>query len=175
MGMKLVTPEFGMIFWTLLTFLLLVVLLARFAWKPLLALLDEREKQVREALEAAQKARAEADETLRKNQEFLAGARRETAALLEQGRRESETLRAEILALARREAQDLVEQGKRQIQYEQKQAVEQLRRQVADLAIGAAETLIRKELDDAGHRQLVSEYIRSLPDSGADPGRRPPR
>lgn len=171
MGMKLVTPEFGMIFWTLVTFVVLVFLLGRFAWKPLLALLDEREKQVREALDAARNARAEADETLKKNQEFLAGARRETQALLEQGRRESEALRAEILAQARKEAQDLVDQGKRQIQYEQKQAVEQLRRQVADLAIGAAGNLIRRELDDAGHRQLVADYIRALPEAGGEAGR----
>lgn len=171
MGMKLVTPEFGMIFWTLLTFVLLAILLGRYAWKPLLAMLDEREKQVRESLDAAKIARAEADEILKKNQEVLAGARRETAALLEQGRRESEGLRAEILAQARKEAQDLVEQGKRQIQYEQKQAVETLRRQVADLAIGAAERLIRRELDDAGHRKLVAEYIETLPASDPDAGR----
>jgi F-type H+-transporting ATPase subunit b len=171
MGINLVTPEIGMIFWTLITFVLLVLLLGRYAWKPLLALLDERETQVRESLEAARTARAEADETLKKNQEFLAGARRETAALLEQGRRESEVLRAEILAQARKEAQDLVEQGKRQVQYEQKQAVEQLRRQVADLAIGAAERLIRRELDDAGHRQLVADYLKALPASDTDAGR----
>ena len=171
MGINLVTPEFGMIFWTLIIFVLLVLLLGRYAWKPLLALLDERETQVRESLEAARRARAEADETLKKNQEFLAVARRETAALLEQGRRESEGLRAEILAQARKEAQELVEQGKRQVQYEQKQAVEQLRSQVADLAIGAAERLIRRDLDDAGHRQLVADYLKALPASDTDAGR----
>ena len=171
MGMKLITPEFGTMFWTLVTFLIMVFLLGRFAWKPLLALLDERERTVRESLEAAQKARAEADDVLRRNQEFLAGARRETAALLEQGRRESETLRAEILAQARKEAQELVEQGKRQIQYEQKQAMQTLRTQVADLAIGAAERLIQSDLNDAKHRELVAEYVRSLPDAGSDAGR----
>ena len=126
---------------------------------------------MRESLESARKARAEADEMLRKNQEFLAGARRETTALLEQGRKESETLRAELLAQARKESQDLVEQGKRQIQYEQKQAIEELRRQVADLAIGAAERLIKGELDDAAHRKLVADYLQSLPASVPDAGR----
>jgi len=171
MGTKLITPEVGMIFWTLVTFVILAFLLGRFAWKPLLALLDERERSVRESLESARKARAEADEMLQKNQEFLANARRETAALLEQGRKESETLRAELLAQARKESQDLVEQGKRQIQYEQKQAVEELRRQVAGLAIGAAEHLIKGELDDAAHRKLVADYLQSLPAAGPDAGR----
>ena len=172
MGMKLVTPEFGTIFWTLVTFLILLFLLGRYAWKPLLALLEERERTVKDGLDAAQKARAEADDLLRKNQEFQASARRETAALLEQGRRESEVLRAEILAQARSEAQALVEQGQKQIQYEQRQAMESLRRQVADLAIGAAERLVQRELDDAKHRELVAEYVRSLPEMGPEATRR---
>ena len=168
---KLITPEFGTMFWTLVTFLILAFLLARFAWKPLLALLDERERTVKDSLEAAQKARAEADETLRRNQEFLANARRETAALLEAGRRESETLRAEILTQARKEALELVEQGKKQVQYEQKQAMQTLRAQVADLAIGAAERLIHSELDDAKHRELVADSVRSVPEAGSEQGK----
>lgn len=168
MGTQLVTPELGTIIWTLVTFFILLVLLKKFAWGPLLALLDEREKTVKDSLEAAERARAEADETLRRNQEILAGARRETQALLEQGRKESETLRAEILAQARQEALDLVEQGKRQIQFDQKQAFDSLRRQVADLAIGAAERLIHSELDDAKHRELVADYVKSLPESGPE-------
>jgi F-type H+-transporting ATPase subunit b len=171
MGTQLVTPELGTILWTLVTFVILFFLLKRFAWGPLLQMLDEREKSVKDSLEAAERARAEADETLRKNQEILAGARRETQALLEQGRKESETMRAEILAQARQEAQGLVEQGKRQIQFEQKQAIDSLRAQVADLAIGAAERLIHAELDDARHRQLVAEYVKSLPDLGPEAGR----
>lgn len=172
MGMRLVEPEIGTIVWTLVTFLILLFLLGRYAWKPLLALLDERERTVRDGLDAAQKARAEADELLRRNQDFQAAARRETAALLDQGRRESEALRAEILAQARTEAQALVEQGQRQIQYEQRQAMEALRRQVADLAIGAAERLIERHLDDAKHRELVAEYVRGLPDPGREATRR---
>lgn len=171
MGTQLITPQVGMIFWTLVTFVILAFLLGRYAWKPLLALLDERERTVRESLESARKARAEADEMLQKNQEFLASARRETTALLEQGRKESESLRAELLAQARKESQDLIEQGKKQIQYEQKQAVEELRRQVAGLAIGAAERLIKGELDDAAHRRLVDDYVKSLPPSAPDAGR----
>ena len=162
MGSNLITPDPGTVLWTLITFFILAVLLAKFAWKPLLTTLQERERTIRESLEQAQKARAEGEETLRRNQEILSQARRETAAILEQGKREAETLRAEILAQARKEAQDLVEQGKRQVQFEQKQAMEQLRRQVADLAIQAAERLITRSLDDSAQRQLVDDYIRGL-------------
>jgi F-type H+-transporting ATPase subunit b len=163
MGSSLIQPEVGTVFWTVLTFVILAALLGRFAWKPLLQVLEERERTVRESLEQARQARTEAEETLRRNQELLAGARRDTAAILEQGKREAETLRNDLLARARAEAQELVEQGKKQVQYEQKQAMEQLRRQVADVAIQAAERLIARSLDDAKQRQLLDEYVRSLP------------
>lgn len=168
MGAKLITPEVGTIIWTVITFVVLAALLGRFAWRPMLQMLEQREAGIKDSLDQAERAREESEETLRKNQEILAGARRETAALLEQGKRESEGLRAEILAKARKEAQELVEQGKRQIQHEQKQAVEQLRAQVAELAIRGAEHLISRSLDDAAHRELVAGYVKSLPTLGAE-------
>jgi F-type H+-transporting ATPase subunit b len=163
MGSSLIQPETGTILWTVVTFVILAVLLARFAWRPLLATLEERERSIRESLEQSQKARAEAEETLRRNQEILAGARRETAAIIEQGKREAEAVRNEIVTRARAEAQTLVEQGRAQLAFEQKQAVEQLRREVADLAIQAAERIIARSLDDARQRELVDEYVRGLP------------
>jgi F-type H+-transporting ATPase subunit b len=172
MGSRLIQPDAATILWTVITFAILAVLLARFGWRPLLQALEERERTVRESVEQAQKARAEAEETLRRNQEILAGARRETAVIIEQGKREAETLRAEILAQARSEAQDLVEQGKRQIQHEQKQAMEALRRQVADLAIQAAERLIARSLDDRKHRDLLDEYVKNLGALSAEESRR---
>ena len=172
MGSSLITPEIGTIFWTVVTFVILAALLGRFAWKPLLATLEERERTIRESLEQAQRARAEADETLRRNQEVLAGARRETAAILEQGKREAEALKGEIVAQARKEAQAIADQGRQQLQFEQKQALEQLRRQVADLAIQAAEAIVRRSLDDSTQRQLVDEYVRGLGGTRQDDSRR---
>lgn len=172
MGSSLITPDIGTIFWTVVTFVLLAILLGRFAWRPLLAVLEERERTIRESLEQAQKARAEAEETLRRNQEILAAARRETAAIIEQGKREAEALKGEITAQARREAQALVDQGRQQVQHEQRQAMEQLRRQVADLAIQAAERIIARSLDDTTQRELVDEYVRSLAAMRQDEPRR---
>ncbi|HEV8701426.1 MAG TPA: F0F1 ATP synthase subunit B [Candidatus Polarisedimenticolia bacterium] len=162
MGSQLITPDPGTIIWTIITFAVLAFLLGKFAWKPLLLTLEEREKTIKESLDQAQKARAEAEESARRHQETLAQARREVAALIEQGKRESEIVRAEILAKSRKEAQDLVEQGKKQVQYEQKKAMEDLRRQVADLAIQAAERLISRSLDDSHQRELVDGYVRDL-------------
>lgn len=172
MGLKLIMPETGTIIWTVVTFLILLGLLARFAWRPLLQVLEERERTIRDSLEGARKARVEAEDALRENQELVAGARRETVAIIDQGRREAESLRGEILTQARREAQDLVEQGKRQVRFEQKQVIEQLRRQVADLAIQAAERLIARSLDDKKQRELVEDYVRSLAAMGPEEERR---
>jgi F-type H+-transporting ATPase subunit b len=162
MWQKLIEPDAGTIVWTIITFVILAFLLGKLAWKPLLMTLQERERTIRESLDQARKARAEAEEASRRHQEILAQARREVAALIEQGKRESEIVRAEILAQSRKEAQDLVEQGKKQVQYEQKQAMEDLRRQVADLAIRAAERLIARSLDDSKQRELVDDYVRGL-------------
>jgi len=162
MGEKLITPEIGTIIWTIITFIILALLLTKFGLRPMLQVLQERERTIKDALEGAERARVEAQESLRQNQELVAGARRETAAIIEQGKREAESLRAEILAQSRREAQELVEQGKRQVQFEQKQAMEQLRRQVADLAIQAAERLVTRSLTEETQRELVDEYVNSL-------------
>lgn len=162
MGSQLITPDPGTILWTIITFGILAVLLAKFAWKPLLQTLQDREKTIKDALDQAQKAKVEAEETLRRNQEVLAQARRDTAQIVEQGKREAESQKSEILAQARKEAQDLVEQGKKQVQFEQKQAMDQLRRQVADLAIQAAERLIARSLDDSKQRELLDDYVRNL-------------
>src|SRR2546428_280740 len=101
MDSSLVIPETGTILWTIITFAILAFLLGKFAWKPLLITLQERERTIREALDQAQKLRAEAEEAQRRNQETLTQARRETAAIIEQGKREAEMLRAQILARAR--------------------------------------------------------------------------
>lgn len=162
MGSSLITPDPGTIIWTVITFVILAFLLGRFAWKPLLQLLEERERTVKDSLDSARTAREEAERTLKKNQELLSRARGETEAIIEHGKREAEVLKTELLTRARSDAQELVEQGRKQIQFEQKQAIEALRKQVADLAIGAAERLVEKSLDENRQRKLVEDYMRDL-------------
>ena len=162
MGSSLITPDPGTIIWTVITFVILAFLLGRFAWKPLLQLLEERERTVKDSLDSARKAREEAERTLKKNQELLSRARGETEAIIEHGKREAEALKFELLTRARNDAQELVEQGRKQIRFEQKQAIEALRKQVADLAIGAAERLVEKSLDEPRQRKLVEDYMRDL-------------
>lgn len=164
MGSKLVQPDFGLIFWTILTFLALAWVLRKFAWKPILAIIDARDKAIREALEESKQARAAADEALARNRELQAQARGEAAKIVAEGQKEAERVRSEILAKARAESSVAIEQGRRQIEYETKQAVAELKGTVVQVALDAAGKLIQSSLDEAKHRRLVEEYLDKLPE-----------
>jgi F-type H+-transporting ATPase subunit b len=153
----------GLSIWTALTFLLLLVVLSKFAWGPIVKMLDERERTIRDAIEQAKKERAEAERMLAEQKASLAAAQREAAALAQSSKQEVEALRADLTARARKEADDLVAAARKQIQEEKAKALGELRGQVADLAIDAARRLIQSSLDEKAQRALVEEYISQLP------------
>lgn len=161
--MDLIKPEPGLIVWTIVTFLFLAFLLKRFAWKPILTIIDDREKTIREALEESKRARQTADEALAKHKELLAQARVEVGRIVSEGQKEAERMRAEILAKARADSAAVLEQGRKQIEFETKQAVAELNKTVVQIALDAAGKVIRTSLDDVKHRQLVEEYLEQLP------------
>ncbi len=153
----------GLTIWTAITFICLVLVLSKFAWGPIVKMLDERERTIRDAIEQAKKERAEAERMLSEQKSSLAAAQREAAEMAQRSRAEVEALRADLTARARKEADDLVAQARRQIQEEKAKAVSELKGQVADLAIDAARRLIQSSLDEKSQRKLVEEYIAQLP------------
>ncbi len=153
----------GLTLWTAITFLLLVVVLSKYAWGPIVKMLDLRERTIREAIEQAKKERAEAERMLAEQTASLRAAQREAAALAQQSRQEVEVLRTDLTARARKEADDLVASARQQIQDEKAKALAELRGQVVDLAIDAARRLIQSSLDEKAQRALVEEYIATLP------------
>ena len=153
----------GLTIWTAITFLLLVVLLSKFAWGPIVKMLDERERTIREAIEQAKKERAEAERMLAEQTASLQAAQREAAALAARSKQDVEALRADLTAKARKEAEDLVASARTQIQAEKAKALAELKGQVVDLAIEAARRLIESSLDEKAQRALVEEYIAKLP------------
>ncbi|GEJ57667.1 F0F1 ATP synthase subunit B [Anaeromyxobacter diazotrophicus] len=157
----------GLTLWTAITFLVLIVVLGKFAWGPIVKMLDERERTIRDAIEQAKKERAEAEKMLAEQKASLAGAQREAQAMAQRSKAEVEALRTELTARARKEADDLVAQARQQIQDEKAKAVAELRGQVADLAIDAARRLIQSSLDEKSQRKLVEEYIAQLPERAA--------
>jgi len=159
-GITSINP--GLTLWTGITFLVLLVVLAKFAWGPIVKMLADRERSIREAIEAAKKERAEAERLMAEQKAALAQAQREAAELARRNQQEVESLRQELTARARKEADELVASARRQIVEETAKARAELRAQVADLAIDAAGRLVKANLDDKAQRQLVEEYIAQL-------------
>ncbi len=155
-------PEIGTIFWTLITFLIMVGILRRFAWKPLLGAIDAREKSIRDAIEQADRDREQAEGLVKEHRELLAEARRERAEAVEQGKRDAEKVKDEILAKARTQRDQVLKQTEEQVEAGLRKARGELRTTAVDLAILAAEKLLTRNLDDATQRKLVEEHLADL-------------
>ena len=160
----LLQVEPGLMIWTLVTFVLLLIVLKAVAWKPLLAMLDEREKQIRDSLEQAEKARQEVQAAVEENREAMTKAQAEAHRTITEGREAAERVAQDVRNKAEAEAQQLLQQAQRTIQQEKDQAILELRTQVADLAILAAGRLLDENLDDGRNRRIVDEFIDGIPD-----------
>ena len=148
---------------TLVAFAVFAWILAKFAWGPLLKIVDEREKTIREQVESAEKAAADAKSTLSQHQELLRGASRERDEILARATKDSEVLRAELQAKARADADQLVARAREQMLREKDQAIAELRAQVADIAVEAASRIVKSSLSEEAQRKLVDDYIKELP------------
>ncbi|ABS28663.1 F0F1 ATP synthase subunit B [Anaeromyxobacter sp. Fw109-5] len=153
----------GLTLWTGITFLVLLFVLGKFAWGPIVKMLAERERTIREAIDSAKRERTEAERLLAEQKALLGKAAREAAELARRNQQEVEAMRQELTARARKEADDLVATARKQIEEEKTKAMSELRAVVADLAIDAASRLVKANLDDASQRKLVEDYIAQLP------------
>ena len=161
----LLNLEPGLIFWTIVTFLLLLVVLRMVAWKPLLTMLDEREQRINDALAAADRAREESERQAESNKEALEQAQAEARAAISEGREVAERVAQVVKERAEADAAQMLEQARRTIQQEKDQAVQELRGEVADLAILATRQILDEQIDENRSRQIVDDVISRLPDS----------
>lgn len=152
----------GLILWTIITFVIVLVILRVSAWKTLLGVLTAREQKVRGSLEDAESARQEAQKLLEENKRQLALAEEHSQRVMKEGRDMGERLKAEMLEKANSSARHMVEQAKDEIAREKEKALAQLRGEVADLAIGAAGKIIDANLDTPRQRQLADAAIQEL-------------
>jgi len=153
----------GLTLWVAITFLLLIGVLAKFAFGPIVKMLDERERTIRDAIDQARAERAEAEKLLAQQKASLAQARRQAADLAKKNQQEVEALRAELTARAKKEADDMIASARRAIDEEKGKAAAELKAQVADLAVAAATRIVKSSLDEKAQRALVEEYLRELP------------
>jgi F-type H+-transporting ATPase subunit b len=152
----------ALIFWTLVTFTLVAIVLWRKAWGPILALVDEREKQVRNAVDAAKRERAEAERLLAEQKQAVAEARREASEMMRRAQADMDKFRDELKARAVREASELKAQASREIEEQTKKAFAEVKAMAANLAVDVAAKLINERLDDTRHRALAETYIEQL-------------
>lgn len=149
----------GLSIWTLIIFLVLLGVLYKFAYPPILGAVDARERRLRETLEAAARDRAEAERLLEEQRRQLAEGRQQVQQLLAEGRQAAERLRAEILEQARREQEELLQRTRQELAREREAALAALRDEAVELSLAAAGKLLSRRLDAAEDRALVREFI----------------
>ena len=143
-----------------INFAILLAVLYRFAYKPIMVRMDERAERIRAGLEAAERARQEAAQAQEAMRRQMEEARQESAAVLEEARRAAERYREEERARAREELQGLREKALADIQRERDAAIEEVRRHFADLAIAAAEKVVQRSLDRRAHQDLIEQVLK---------------
>jgi F-type H+-transporting ATPase subunit b len=151
-----------LILWTIITFVIVLIILRLTAWKTLLGALTAREEKIRTSIEQAESSRLEAQRLLEENRRQLALAEDHSQRVIREGRDMGERLKAEILEKANSSARHVIEQAKDEIAREKEKALTQLRTEVADLVIGAAGKILDANLDTPKQRQLVDAAIKDL-------------
>tara|TARA_B100000795_G_scaffold221573_1_gene176269 strand:+ start:2437 stop:2931 length:495 start_codon:yes stop_codon:yes gene_type:complete len=144
--MDLITPGLGLVFWTAITFLCLLFILKKFAWKPILGAVSDREKSIKDALASAEEAKKEMQNLNASNEQLLKDARSERDALMKDARDIKNRMITEAKEEAKEVTSKLIENAHTSIEQEKQAALAELKKQVADLSIGIAETVIKKEL-----------------------------
>ena len=159
MDNPLVQPDPGLFIWTILTFLVLVALLAKFAWRPLLQALESRQDSIRKSLDDAQKAKQDLERLHAESAEIIRQSRVEADAIVTRSRGDAERLREEMKQKARAEADAIVKNAERQIQLETGRAVQQIRREAVDLSVMIASKLIQRNLTKEDNERLIEDAL----------------
>jgi F-type H+-transporting ATPase subunit b len=165
MNNPLVQPDPGLYIWTIVTFLVLVALLARFAWRPLLTALQERQERIRHALDDAKRAEEEMERVKRESAEIIRRAHVEASSIVSASRTDAERVREETKQKARSEAAAILAAAQRQIEAEALRARNEVRREAADLSVAIASKLIRRNISVEDNRKIIDEMIGTLPRS----------
>jgi len=166
---SLLSPNTGVMVWTLLIFLLVWFILAKFAFPRITEAVRAREQALQEAIDAAQRDREEATRLLDEQRQAIAKARDEAQRIIAEGRAAGDQVRTKMLDDTHAEQAELLDRARREIGAERDRAIADLRREAVDLAIAGASRVIERNLDDQTNRQLVDSYLSSIPTSRIAP------
>ena len=161
-GNFLVTPNLGLMVWTLVAFLITLYVLKRLAFPRIAEAIDKRQRAIEESIEAAERARREADALLDEYRARLKEARVQAEEIVVRARKAAETVERETVEGARRTREEILEQARRDAEAAIQRAVGELRREMADLTVLATEKVTRKALTDEDQRRLVEEALREI-------------
>jgi F-type H+-transporting ATPase subunit b len=158
-GSFLVSPSLGLMIWTLLAFAITLYLLNKLAFPRIAAALDRRRMAIQESIDAAQRAKQEADELLEEYRARLREAREQAEEIVARSRKAAESVADETKAQAIKQREELLAGARRDIEQETRRALEELRKEVADLTVMATEKITRKSLNEEDHRRLIEEAL----------------
>jgi F-type H+-transporting ATPase subunit b len=162
MNNPLVQVDPGLFIWTIVTFLVLLTLLAKFAWRPLLQSLAAREETIRKSLADAEKARQELERLNQESEAIIRQARVDAEGIVAESRAGAERLRSELRDKARSEAEGIIKNAERQIQLETARALEQIRNEAADISVAIASKLIQKNITKEDNERLIDDALKQL-------------
>ncbi|MGL5890826.1 MAG: F0F1 ATP synthase subunit B [Bacteroidia bacterium] len=159
--MELVKPELGLFFWMMVTFLIVLFLMTKFAWKPIMKMIKDREVSIEDALKSAEKAKAEIASMQADNERLLNEARRERDTMLKEARDMKDAIVGEAKGKAKVEADKLLASAREAIQNEKMAAITDLKNQVAQLSIDIAERMLKRELSaESKQKELISDLLK---------------
>ena len=162
MDNPLIQPDPGLFIWSILTFLVLLFLLAKFAWGPLLKALEERQETIRKSLDDADQAKQELERLNQESAQIIAAARGEAQSIVAKSRAAADTVREDLKQKAKEEAEALVRGAERQIQLETARAIQQIRHEVVDLSLAVASKLIKKNLTQEDNDALIQDSLTQI-------------
>mgnify|MGYP001379347561 FL=1 len=162
MNNPLVQLDPGLFVWTILTFLLLLTVLAKFAWNPLLKMLKDREDLIRSSLEDAEKAQSELANLNAEREEIINKARSEAQSILSEGKVAASKLKDETLKAAKDQAKSILTDAEKQIRIEKHKAIEEIKSEVVDLSLSVAKKLIKKNISREDNQTLIDESLENV-------------
>jgi F-type H+-transporting ATPase subunit b len=158
----LALPDPGLFIWTILTFLVLVTLLTKFAWKPLLAALEARRQLIARAITDAEKARADLERVQQDSAKILAEARVEAESIVSRSRTAADQLGEQLRQKASEEASGILKKAEREIQLETSRAIEQVRREAVELSVAIASKILHRSVSKEDNAALIEDTIKQI-------------
>jgi len=152
----------GLIIWTILTFLILLIILKKVAWKPILTALENREKGIEDSLNRAEQAKEEAQKILEENQATLSKAEEESKKIIDQSRVYADNLKEQMLKESKDQQQKIIEDASVEIERKKNAAFEELKNQIAEISVNAAEKIMKESIDAAKNKEIVNRYLSEI-------------